>query len=200
MSSLTASIDISAYGKLCLHCAKYPPFPVLGLLMGSFIDNKITVHNVLPVLHSAPVGPTLDIAVSSANTLYDGLKVVGIYFANERVDSDTWPHYVNKIIKGLQASMGSCLALQVKNSQLESVDTLCINGTQSGQSVKIEMSGGHTAVYVNKMVDHLLAENLHRTFEDFEDHMDSAHVSETDFRNVAVDEEIRSYVVNHADR
>ena len=53
--------------------------------------------------------------------------------------------------------------------------------------------------YVNSMVDAMVGGKMHRTFLDFEDHMDCAHTDDNggDFQNTFVEEFVRSYVANN---
>lgn len=54
-------------------------------------------------------------------------KVIGIYFSNNRSDSDAAPMYINGISKAVQGIAGSCLIIQLKNTQLDNTDSLALN-------------------------------------------------------------------------
>jgi hypothetical protein len=61
---MATSVQVSrqAYGKIFLHAAKYFDSLLIGFVIGHKIDGKLTVTDVVPVSHSNPAGPILEIA------------------------------------------------------------------------------------------------------------------------------------------
>lgn len=195
---LVAKLNVATYSKILLHGAKHPTSPVIGLLMGTRSGSEINVVAVLPVLHGSPVGPLLDVAVSIAPSIFPDTVIVGIYFSNDRSDSDLAPVYIARIVKSLhdKGFAVPCLVVQLKNSLIENMDSFCINGTQDGQSVTIDVNNNMTPSKVNAAIQSstLLSQHTIRKFTDFEDHSNEIEPSQTeekdggnDFRNVFVD-------------
>lgn len=62
---MSCSISIEAYCLLLLHPAKYPTCSTCGLLIGvldQYDPSKTIITDVLPVCHTAPMGPIFDFA------------------------------------------------------------------------------------------------------------------------------------------
>lgn len=58
----------------------------------------------------------------------DGKQVIGVYFANDRCDTDVAPLFATTVIRAVQhTNNGSCLTIQIKNSLMSNKDVLCIN-------------------------------------------------------------------------
>ena len=52
------------YLKVILHAAKYPLQPVMGVLIGTKIEGpSITITDALPLFHSHPLSPNVEIAL-----------------------------------------------------------------------------------------------------------------------------------------
>ncbi len=60
--SKTVKFTTEAYLLVALHGAKYSDHHIFGYLLGTEHGNVITISTVLPVGHSAPAGPILEIA------------------------------------------------------------------------------------------------------------------------------------------
>mmetsp|Transcript_13328 Transcript_13328/g.13818 ORF Transcript_13328/g.13818 Transcript_13328/m.13818 type:complete len:202 (+) Transcript_13328:31-636(+) len=198
--SLLIKLEVNIYIKIILHASKYPSLPIIGLLLGrEENNNNISISNIFPVLHSSPAGPLFDISLLSASEIFPDTKVVGLYFGNDRIDSDAWPHYIEKLVKGIKDINGTCLTFQIKNSLLENTDRLCLTCTQGSRGGQLEIQPNNlTPVFVNKILDDLLAENYHRRFQDFEDHSDSTHQPEgSDFRNSLIDSVVNEYLAKN---
>lgn len=61
---MATSVQVSrqAYGKIFLHAAKYFDSLLIGFVIGHKTDGKLTVTDILPVSHTNPAGPILEIA------------------------------------------------------------------------------------------------------------------------------------------
>ena len=55
-------ISRQSYGKIFLHSAKYIDGLLIGYLIGNVTAGNINITDVLPVCHSNPAGPILDMA------------------------------------------------------------------------------------------------------------------------------------------
>lgn len=60
--SKSVKFTTESYLLVALHAAKYSDNHILGYLLGSESGNVTTVSAVLPIGHSAPAGPILEIA------------------------------------------------------------------------------------------------------------------------------------------
>ena len=54
---------------------------------------------------------------------------MGIYFSNDRCDSDLAAPYIARIVKSMtdKGHAEPCMVVQLKNSLIENLDSLCIN-------------------------------------------------------------------------
>ena len=99
MSSSSILISPPAYLKAVLHAARYPASPILGLLTTksntqiqipapskSNSPLTITPTNALPLFHSDPFGPLLELALLQADVIAAGRgeRLCGVYVASER--------------------------------------------------------------------------------------------------------------------
>jgi hypothetical protein len=139
------------------------------------------------------------------------MRPVGLYFSSDRNDSDAWPHYINKLVKGIQIDYPtSCLTLQLKNSLLENKESFCLNATHGPRHPQLVLAPATTAAgaggagagagygprELNAMIDSFLGENLHRSVQDLEDHSDATHLTAegADFRNGCVGAAVSEYM------
>jgi len=102
-------ISIIAYTKMVLHAIRNPTSQVHGILVGVFREGPtLTITDVVPLFHSAPTKPILDIALRLAETSINVSKsslsgvsrVVGLYTANERLGDDEQPGQASLRIMG----------------------------------------------------------------------------------------------------
>jgi len=63
-SIMAASLKVSrqAYGKIFLHAAKNFDSLILGYIIGTESNGQFSITDVLPVSHSNPAGPILEIS------------------------------------------------------------------------------------------------------------------------------------------
>jgi hypothetical protein len=60
----TATVLTSAYVKIFLHAAKFSSCAIGGYLIGTSTGGEYEVTDVVPVCHSNPCGPILEIAAA----------------------------------------------------------------------------------------------------------------------------------------
>ena len=100
-STTSVLIAPPAYLKAVLHAARYPASPILGLLTTkATVTSKpattpskhppltLTALDALPLFHSDPVGPLLELALLQADVVAAGRgeRVCGVYVASERYE------------------------------------------------------------------------------------------------------------------
>eukprot|EP00554_Chaetoceros_debilis_P007426 CAMPEP_0194072768 /NCGR_PEP_ID=MMETSP0149-20130528/417_1 /TAXON_ID=122233 /ORGANISM="Chaetoceros debilis, Strain MM31A-1" /LENGTH=228 /DNA_ID=CAMNT_0038752673 /DNA_START=71 /DNA_END=757 /DNA_ORIENTATION=+ len=99
-----------SYTKMMLHATLNSRSPIHGILIGEVsgeeTDSTAHITDILPVCHSHPTKPIIDMALRFANAYCkdseDKLDIVGWYTANERV-GDTNPSPVAwKVLQGIQ--------------------------------------------------------------------------------------------------
>jgi len=192
-------ISRQAYAKVFLHAAKYFDCPLLGYIIGREVGDTVEVLDVLPVCHSNPAGPVLELAGDVADHAFSGSgKVLGIYFACERLNNESSPAaWVDRVRDGVAAVTGDCLVLQVKGKLLASKDRLFLECAGSPVQLLEPLS------VVAALLDALLSDKQHHVLVDLQTHMDStpapAHgsgsCSAADFRNVALNGAIQQFKV-----
>ena len=64
-----------------------------------------------------------------ASTIFPETVILGIYFSNDRCDTDLAPVYIPRIVKSMteKGHAEPCMVVQLKNSLLENLDMFCIN-------------------------------------------------------------------------
>eukprot|EP00560_Eucampia_antarctica_P002089 CAMPEP_0197836310 /NCGR_PEP_ID=MMETSP1437-20131217/28502_1 /TAXON_ID=49252 ORGANISM="Eucampia antarctica, Strain CCMP1452" /NCGR_SAMPLE_ID=MMETSP1437 /ASSEMBLY_ACC=CAM_ASM_001096 /LENGTH=220 /DNA_ID=CAMNT_0043442373 /DNA_START=29 /DNA_END=688 /DNA_ORIENTATION=+ len=87
----TIQLSSLAHVKIILHAVKNPRSPTHGILIGtSFPDHSLVISDVLPVCHSSPTKPLLEMALLLAEAHLsqndDQKLIVGWYTSNERLD------------------------------------------------------------------------------------------------------------------
>ncbi|KAJ3331010.1 hypothetical protein HDU76_004314 [Blyttiomyces sp. JEL0837] len=97
-------IASEAYQKLVLHAAKYSVTSVTGLLVGTKTGTKVEITEVEIYTHQ------------------NGLKIVGIYVANELVNDMTIPPHIAKVGQKIDETLGGDSAVVV-------VDNAKLNGS-----------------------------------------------------------------------
>lgn len=61
--------------------------------------------------------------------MFPELIIVGVYFSNDRCDSDISPVYIPRLVKSMaeKGVAAPCMVVQLKNALIEKLDALCIN-------------------------------------------------------------------------
>mmetsp|Transcript_12575 Transcript_12575/g.12202 ORF Transcript_12575/g.12202 Transcript_12575/m.12202 type:complete len:198 (-) Transcript_12575:17-610(-) len=190
----TATASTSAYIKIFLHAAKFSSCAIGGYLIGTSAGGgKYEVTDVVPICHSNPCGPMLEIAAAMAEKIYAPHRILGYYFANESSTSIQLA-YIEKMVQGIKENTKeAALLFEINNSLIHSSDTSILKGKLGGQTIHIEMKD--TIVTVNNYIDKMLSLNSHQYLVDFEDHMDTAAASDknetvADFRNTFINKAV----------
>lgn len=93
-------VSAIAYSKIILHAAKYPHSTVRGFLLGKRIgdkENPPIVVDSIPALHSSLLNSPIEILLMTLDTYCSDhkLQIVGLYYANERVNDKTYVAFNN---------------------------------------------------------------------------------------------------------
>lgn len=107
-----------------LHAAQYPRSPIHGILLGTHDPDNNTWHavDVLPVCHSVPTKPLLDMAFRLADAYCEEeMEIIGWYTGNARI-GDNLPSPSSVKVASAVASLKSIgndsVLLMVNNSKL----------------------------------------------------------------------------------
>ena len=55
-------IDNASFGKIILHCYKYPTLQVFGILLGNKSGKEILIADSVPLFHGDILAPMLEIS------------------------------------------------------------------------------------------------------------------------------------------
>ena len=103
---MTTTFSSRAYLKLILHAAKYPSRAVMGMLIAgpsssaaasssssSSASAPLSIIDVLPLFHTAPLAPMIELALSQCELLLKnypaGALLGGLYYAPELYEPKT---------------------------------------------------------------------------------------------------------------
>ncbi|GJJ76735.1 ER membrane protein complex subunit 8/9 [Entomortierella parvispora] len=115
------TIAHKAYLKPLLHAAKYPTVAVNGVLLAEQGSNKVV--DAVPFFHFwNSLTPMLEVAMTQVD-LYskaNGLRIIGYYEANERVDNEALSLVGQKIADQILKVEPEAFALVVKNENISS--------------------------------------------------------------------------------
>lgn len=109
---MAPSIQFSklAYAKMMLHASTHSQTPIHGILLGQITATAtINVTDAIPVSHSTPTKPLIDMALRIAQVHCQdegGTAIVGWYTANERVGDDTPSPVAWKMVQNLTLHRG----------------------------------------------------------------------------------------------
>ena len=113
-------VSPTAHAKMILHAVRHPRSSIHGILIGRFLSEGpvLIIEDALPVCHSPPTKPILDIALRLAEAYTESsfnesgtssgsdLGIVGWYTANERLGDDAPAQAALKVV----GSIGAVLA------------------------------------------------------------------------------------------
>ncbi len=121
---MSMKIELLGYSKIILHCGKYPHDVVGGFLVGEVSGKHIS--DVIPCFHGAPLSNVLELGAEL--TEGTGKKIIGVYFANERIDDMNVPMYIYQIVKTIESNIGAgnCIVGQVVQSAINDTSKLCL--------------------------------------------------------------------------
>lgn len=184
---VSVTVNASSHIKSVLHALKYFSENVGGYIYGSVDGTNVTITNVYPVVHSAPVGPVLDLAASFIDVLGENGSIIGYYYGNNVRGNDEVPHYVEKVASAIIDSQKQSMCIIVRiNDDLEwDISRYESNGSQPEKINNIKYDKGSREDR-KVMIDNYTKDKKHLTaLFDMEDHLDDAGVS---FTNSWLDE------------
>lgn len=86
-------VSAIAYSKIILHAARYPHSSIRGFLLGKKIgsDSPPIVVDSIPALHGSLLSAPIEVLLMTLDTYCADhkLQIVGLYFANERIQDKT---------------------------------------------------------------------------------------------------------------
>ena len=108
MTTSKTRITKKAHTKMMMHSIQNATSEIHGILIGRSESNssRLIIADVLPVCHSSPTKPVLDVAFRLADSYLESatdMKIMGWYTANERLD-DINPNQVSLRIMSTIAS------------------------------------------------------------------------------------------------
>lgn len=147
MSQFTFST--AAYAKMVLHACEWPHAPVSGILLASSahgISESVLCVDALPLFHSAPLGPLLDVgfnmvrnhslscfhsrliaswgAQASHFAEKRGWSIAGLYFAAEALEDNDLPSVVARIGAQIRSVVSTAVVFVVDNMKLRRGDEI----------------------------------------------------------------------------
>ena len=175
------SVSRTAHAKIMLHLSHHPNDVIHGILIGSSNDDKkeIIVTDVLPICHSVPTKPLLDMAFRLADAAVVG-DIVGWYSANTRIGDEDPSAVALKVIEMIDKMIQ-------EDGSLKLSALLMVNNTKIGEGVDhpydFYSASGNKVSSVKETIDHGNID-LRKAYVsrvpcwDFEDHIDSDANSE----------------------
>ncbi|KAJ3161235.1 ER membrane protein complex subunit 8 [Geranomyces variabilis] len=170
-----------AHSKLVLHAAKHSVCEVSGVLIGrKKSGDEIEVVDAVPLFHSRPLAPMLEVALQQVQIYCDqkSLQVVGLYAANQGFANKDVSAVTSKIAGKIDDNLGGgaifTLYLQLDAAKLEArANPAVIAYTQT--------AGGWTALQSNYLVSapdsvdlaRLLRDRAYAQVNDFDSHLDN---------------------------
>lgn len=160
----SVSVSPAAHAKMILHACRNPHSQVHGVLIGSFDKQStgggpvLNVSDAIPIFHSSPTKPILDIALrlieaQIAGGSEESAGIVGWYSCNERLGDDARPGQAAlRIVGGLAAgfdAMGKSLPthaelVTILVSNKDMVDFFKGDGEKSGGAACLKVFGRDT--------------------------------------------------------
>lgn len=186
-------VSSAACAEAVMHAVKRSPCDVLGFLIGSHSGEgaaaKFDISAVVPVLHSNPTAPVLEMAARVVSQWcqehHPSETIVGIYFANERSDDDSVKPQVAKVAASIHAKIGAAAMLQILNRTLGR--SACVfkgfHRTATGQTeAAVEYLDNEAAL--EEMFGKAFAQQWQSRIQDFEDFLDtpSADFTNAEFK------------------
>lgn len=93
----------AAYTKMMLHATKNSTTQIHGILIGTSSSSSINITDAIPICHSAPTKPIVDMGLRLVQASLDKEEIVGWYSGNERA-GDNLPSSVSyKLAAQIQA-------------------------------------------------------------------------------------------------
>ncbi|KAJ3056959.1 hypothetical protein HK097_002337 [Rhizophlyctis rosea] len=180
----TYTLQQLPYLKLILHAAKYPLQPVAGILIGIKTDGpSVTITDALPLFHSHPLSPNIEIALQQADTYSSqtSQQIVGVYSANEIAsDKNVAPAIGKLAAKVDEILVGGSVLLQVDPTKVSSSDdvaliphTLNANTKSWKPFPSAELKTVPDASSLHTVVEAHLQSRTYESLHDFDNHLDN---------------------------
>ncbi|KAI8818199.1 uncharacterized protein EV422DRAFT_539034 [Fimicolochytrium jonesii] len=175
---VTYHLDKIAYLKLVLHATKYAVSGVTGVLIGTkAADDNIEVTDAIPLFHSHPLAPTLEVALQQiqihCNQL--SLAVVGFYCANQLESDKEVSPVVAKIATKIDDNLGGGALLLVWDSakfRSEKSFAVTPRTLTSGGSWTLLQSNYLLPATPSIDVSPFIKQRLYEHIADFDNHLD----------------------------
>lgn len=113
-----------SHSKMVLHAVRRSRTPIHGILLGNFSEGSLTVLDVLPICHSTPTKPIVDMSLRLAEahceSMEGGIGIVGWYTANQRLGDDAPGPVALKITQSIAANVSNdSILITITGSGLE---------------------------------------------------------------------------------
>eukprot|EP01083_Nonionella_stella_P002817 8060_1 len=194
-------IEFAPFCKALLHSAKHTARPVFGILLGEIDGKKVRITDAIPTFHNYTLAPMLEMSMIQIESFAKdrSVKIIGCYFANERLDDDSVPTTPRLVAKNICAKydVDSACIVQIDN-QLVSKD---LKDTKEPEVVQIlnnstgkwlkhsDIDSSHSARFddtnvITRTREHLTSRTFTR-LTDFEEHLERP---ECDWANTWLEE------------
>jgi len=159
----SVTVAALAHTKITLHAASNPCQPIHGILVGKYEGGSnekssypsLRVVDALPVCHSAPTKPLLNMAFRLAESYCkslgeaDSIVIVGWYTANERLEETEPNQAALRIMSTISGTLGESFPVHAEpillcvnnaklsdllNSKVPDLSKSCIKGTHELQA------------------------------------------------------------------
>ena len=132
----TVNVNQVSHSKMVLHAVRKSRTPIHGILLGHLTNGSLTVMDVLPICHSTPTKPIVDMSLRLAEahceSVERGMEIVGWYTANQRLGDDAPGPVALKIIQAIATLSEDAILITLTGSGLEAMlsSKLSSNGEQ----------------------------------------------------------------------
>jgi len=188
--------------KLLLHAIQNPHASVSGILLGKFITSTtLSIRDVLPVCHSHPTKPILDMSFRLAEAASsDDVSIVGWYTCNERAEDNAASSASHRIAHSIGERYPD------REPILLVLDNIALGeyliGEENASPFLVYGKDGRSQLLtreVNVLLDEGVASGRQllecdKTVWDFESHLDSTGKKETMERDWMENREVVSFL------
>jgi hypothetical protein len=187
-------VSTIAYTKIVLHAVKYPHSAIRGFLLGKRQgqQNPPIVVDAIPALHGSLLNAPLEILLITLDTYCTEhkLQIVGIYFANDRLNDTSFDDIFAKTGERLHSVFPNPVILQVDNSKLSLVPkNICLKAfnydSKTWKPSSCFLTNEETGL---RTASRAIEEKVYREIVDFEVHLDDPSL---DIFNAEITEKIR---------
>eukprot|EP01059_Diplonema_ambulator_P005931 TRINITY_DN15698_c0_g1_i1.p1 TRINITY_DN15698_c0_g1~~TRINITY_DN15698_c0_g1_i1.p1 ORF type:complete len:218 (+),score=34.58 TRINITY_DN15698_c0_g1_i1:47-700(+) len=124
MPDHSVALSPAGFGKIFLHCFKYPSRAVTGFVIGKTVDEVLYVDDVLPMFHTyTQLVPVVEVGLEHARewAKAKGMEVIGFYSAPaSNVDRSAPSKFTESVMKLITSTYtGRSLVIQVLNQNIK---------------------------------------------------------------------------------